>query len=123
MLSLAGSRLDDRNPWLGEKCMQAAGECSGHLTQVLVIQVRVVAVQLPPQAAYAAAGLPHREKCIEDDAVHTIVDPLQQLGVVLRKIIGRVHAHSLNRFAAVSTGCSRKANLPFPVKSRKGPSW
>src|ERR1700758_5001029 len=58
MLSLAGSRLDDRNPLLGAKCMQAAGECSGHLTQVLVIQVRVVAVQLPPQAAHAAAGLP-----------------------------------------------------------------
>ena len=93
--------------------MQAAGECSGHLTQVLVIQVRVVAVQLPPQAAHAAAGLPHREKRIEDDAVHTIVDPLQQLGVVLRKIIGRVHAHSLARFAAVSTSCSRKRTSLF----------
>jgi hypothetical protein len=44
---------------------------------VLVIQVRFVAVQLSPQAANATAGLPHREKGIEDDAVHTIVDPLQ----------------------------------------------
>jgi hypothetical protein len=38
-----------------------------------------------------ATGLPQWEKGVEDDAIHAIVDPIQQLDVVLRKLIGRVH--------------------------------
>src|SRR5262247_1622537 len=70
------------------RSVQAAGECPCHLTQMLVIQLRVVTVQAAPPAAHAAAGLPHGEKGIEDNTIHAIVDPLQQLGVVLRKVIG-----------------------------------
>jgi hypothetical protein len=36
-------------------------------------------------------GLPQREKGIQNDAIDAIVDPIQQLGVVLRKVVGRVH--------------------------------
>src|SRR5262249_14382820 len=85
----------------------------GPMAQMLVIQLRVVTVQAAPPAAHAAAGLPHGEKGIEDNTIHAIVDPLQQLGVVLRKVIGLCgHARWLARFAAVSTSCSR-SEPPF----------
>jgi hypothetical protein len=67
------------------------------LAQMLVIQLRVVAVQASPPAAHAAAGLPQTEEGVEDDAIHAIIDPVQQLGVVLREVIGRVHAPLLAR--------------------------
>lgn len=113
VLSLPGYRLDDWNLLLCAERMQAAGECACHLAQMLVIQLRVVPVQVSPPAAHAAAGLPHWEKGIEDDAIHAIVDPLQQLGVVLRKVVARIHARSLARFAAVSGSCSRKRTSLF----------
>jgi hypothetical protein len=62
---------------------------------MLVIELRVIPVELSPPAAHAAAGLSHGEKGIEDDPIHAIVDPLEQLGIVLRQVIGRVHAQSL----------------------------
>ena len=68
--------------------MQAAGECPGHLTQMLVIEVRVIPVQLSPPAAHAAAGLPQREKGTQDNAIDAIVDPIQQHGVILGKVVG-----------------------------------
>jgi len=112
MLALAVARLDDRNPLLGAEGMQAAGECPRHLPQMLVIELRVIPVELSPPTTHPAAGLPKREKRIEDDAVHAIVDPLQQLGVVLREVIGRFHARPLARFAVVSGSCSR-SEPPF----------
>jgi hypothetical protein len=38
----------------------------------------------------------------------------------LRKIIGRVHARSLARFAAVSGSCSRKRTTLFQCNLEKG---
>jgi hypothetical protein len=64
---------DDRNPLLSTEGMQAAGECPRHFAQMLVIQLRVVAVQVSPPAADAAAGLSHREKGVEDDAINAFV--------------------------------------------------
>jgi hypothetical protein len=93
--------------------MQAAGERPCHLTQMLVIELRVIAVEASPPGAHTAAGLPHREKGIENDAIHAIIDPLQQIGVVLGKVIGRVHAQSLARFQAVSGSCSRTRTSLF----------
>ena len=101
-------RLDDWDPLFGAGRMQAPGEGPRHLTQMLVIQLRVVAVQVSPPAAHATTSLPHWEESIEDDAIHTIVDPLQQLGVILGKIIGRVHARRSTQITAVSGSCSRK---------------
>src|SRR5215813_6772784 len=121
VLALPRSRLDDRNPLPGAEGVQAAGECACHLSEMLVIQLRVVPVKSSPPAAHATAGLPHGVEGIEDDAIHAIVDPLQQLGVVLREVIGRVHARPLARFAAVSHSCSRQRTTSFPVKSGKGP--
>src|SRR5262249_17643809 len=115
-------RLDDRNPLPGAEGVQAAGECACHLSEMLVIQLRVVPVKSSPPAAHAAAGLPHGVEGIEDDAIHAIVDPLQQLGVVLREVIGRVHARPLARFAAVSHSCARQRTTYFAVKFGKGPS-
>src|SRR5262245_21354034 len=73
--------------------MPAAGECSSHIAQMLVMQVRVD-YKVSPRTAPAAAGLPHGEESIEHNTIHTIVDPLQQLGVVLGQLIGRLHAWS-----------------------------
>ena len=64
------------NPLFGAEGVQAAGECPGHLTQMLVIELRVIPVQLSPPAANAAAGLPQRGKGIQDDAIDAIVDPI-----------------------------------------------
>ena len=83
------------------------------LTQMLVIELRVIPVELSPPAAHAAAGLPQRKKGIQNDAIDAIVDPIQQLGVVLRKVVGRVHARLLAGFAAVSRSCSRKRTSLF----------
>src|SRR5215475_9850025 len=112
VLSLPGSRLDNRNPLLCAERMQAAGECACHLAQMLVIQLRVVPVQVSPPAAHAATGLPHREKGIEDNAIYAIVDTLQQLGVILGKIIGRVHTRSLAR-STPSLVAVRESEPPF----------
>ena len=113
MLPLTGSRLDDRNPLLAAERMQAAGKCPRHLPQILVIQLRVVAVQVAPQGAYAATGLPHREESVEDDAIHAIVGPLQQLGVIVIKIIGRVHAPTSTQHTSVCGSCSRQRTSLF----------
>jgi hypothetical protein len=68
-----------------------------------VNQLRLVAVQASPPAAHSAAGLPRREEGVEDDAIRAIVDLIQHLGVVLREVIGRVHARLLARSAAVGS--------------------
>src|SRR5262249_60938888 len=92
---------------MGRKGVEPARESPTHPTQMLITRWRAAPVQLPPPAAHATASLPQREEGVEDDAIHAIVDPLQQLGVILRQVIGRVHARSLARFAAVSGSCSR----------------
>src|SRR5262245_12523007 len=54
VLSLARSRLDDGNVLLCAKGVQAAGESPCHVAQMLVIQLRVIPVELSPPAAHAA---------------------------------------------------------------------
>src|SRR5262249_53222333 len=102
---------------------QAAGECACHLSEMLLIQLRVVPVKSSPPAAQAAAGLPHGVEGIEDNAIHAILDPLQQIGVVLSEVIGRVHGPPLTKLSAVSHSCSRQRTTSFPVKSGKGPRF
>src|SRR5262245_45883656 len=55
VLSFPRSRLNDRYPLFGAEGVQATGECPCHLTQMLVIKLRVIPVELSPPAAHAAA--------------------------------------------------------------------
>src|ERR1017187_9567794 len=95
MLALARLGLNHGNLMAGAISPQASRERSGHVPQLIVIEVRVAAVELPPPRAEPPTGLAHRKVGVEHHAIHAIVGSLQQLRVITGQLIGRIHPPSL----------------------------
>ena len=91
MLAVAGLRFDDGNPLPGAERLEPARKGPRHFPQMAIIERRVVAVQVAPPRAQSAAGLSQRKERVEHDTIRAVVGPLQQLGVVRRKVVRRGH--------------------------------
>src|ERR1035437_1504970 len=95
MLALARLGLNHGNLMFGAIGPQPSRERSGHVPQLIVIEVRFAAVELPPPRAEPPTGLAHRKVGVEHHAIHAIVASLQQLRVITGQLIGRIHLPSL----------------------------
>src|ERR1035441_10982333 len=82
MLALARLGINYGNLMSGAIGPQPARECSGHVPQLAIIEVRVAAVELTPPCAQPPAGLAHRKVSVEHHAIHAIVASLQQLRII-----------------------------------------
>jgi chromate transport protein ChrA len=69
-----------------------ATEPPGHPQHVLLVEGRIRAREAPPPVAKSTPRLPERKVAIEHDAIRTVVSALQQVLVVVRKIIILFHA-------------------------------
>src|SRR6516225_8954092 len=92
MLAIAGLRLDKGNVLLGAECVEATRKGPSHVAQMFVVESEIIAMQPSPPGTKASPGLPEWKKRMEYDAIDAVVGPLQQLGVVLGKRVGRGHA-------------------------------
>src|ERR1035441_6791233 len=116
MLALARLGLNHGNLMAGAISPQASRERSGHVPQLIVIEVRVAAVELPPPRAEPPTGLAHRKVGVEHHAIHAIVGSLQQLRVITGQLIGRIHPPKLNPGPTLFHGCSLPTNHLFPAQ-------
>ena len=71
--------------------MHPTAEAPRHPQQVLLVQGLVGAGQLSPPVPKPASLLPQREVAVEHDPIRAVVSSLQQLLVVVRKIIILIH--------------------------------
>src|SRR4249919_118700 len=107
VLAVACLRLDDGNTLLGAERMEAARKGPRHFAQMFIVEIRIVAIQTSPPRAHAASRLSQWIESVQHNTVHAVVGPLQQLGVVLRKLIGRDHTKAPHSSSSVS-GYERK---------------
>src|ERR1035438_9611397 len=97
MLALARLGINYGNLISGAISPQPSRERSGHVPQLLVIEVRVAAMELPPPRAESPTSLAHRKVSVEHHAIHAIVGSLQQLRIITGQLVGRIHPPSLTR--------------------------
>src|ERR1035441_9228117 len=90
MLALARHGLNHGNLMFGAIGPQPSRERSGHVPQLIVIKVRVAAVELPPPRAEPPTGLAHRKVGVEHHAIHAIVGSPQQLPLTTGQLLGRI---------------------------------
>src|ERR1022692_2748951 len=95
MLALARFGINHGNLMSSAIGPQPSRERSGHVPQLVVIEVHIAAVELPPPRAQPPAGLAHRKVGVEHDTIHAIVASLQQLRVITGQLIARIHPPSL----------------------------
>ncbi len=112
VFALADRRFDPGYLMFGAIGGQAARKGAGHLAQMIVVQMRVVAVQLPPPGAQAAARLAHRKIGVQHDAIHAVVSPCQQLGVVSREVIMGIHPKTYSHQTTFAPAI-RQRRIPF----------
>src|ERR1035438_6640156 len=95
MLALARLGINYGNLMSGAISPQPSRERSGHVPQLIVIEVRVAAMELPPPRAESPTSLAHRKVSVEHHTIHAIVGSLQQLGVITGHLISRIHPTNL----------------------------
>src|ERR1035438_706832 len=95
MLALARLGINYGNLISGAISPQPSRERSGHVPQLIVIEVRVAAMELPPPRAESPTSLAHRKVSVEHHTIHAIVGSLQQLGVITGQLISRIHPTNL----------------------------
>jgi hypothetical protein len=95
VLAHAGLTVKERNPVTPGEGMNPPAEAARHPQQVLLIQGLVGPGQLAPPVAKPAAGLPERVIAGEHDPIWAVVSPLQQLLIVVGKVIVEFHAGSV----------------------------
>ena len=96
-----------------------ATEAARHLPQVLLVERGVRARQLPPPVAEPTPLLPQGEVAVEDDAVHAVVPPVQEIRRVVRELVMCFHAPDGTTSRRWCGAARRPASPFFPAKSWK----
>ena len=90
MLVLPRGAVDDRDAMGFGPGTKTTAESAGHAHQMVVVQIFIGTVQLPPPHAKASRRLPHSEICIQYYTIDTIVMALQKIGVKIAQLVSHV---------------------------------
>ena len=122
VLAVAGLRLDEGYALLGAECMEATRKGASHFSKILVVETQIIAAQQSSPGANSARGLADWKEGVEYDAIDAVVGPLQQIGIVLGKCVGRAHGHcpllasgDFARKCGMLLSCSPEASVTFPA--------
>jgi hypothetical protein len=96
-----------------------ATEAARHLPQVLLVERGVRARQLPPPVAEPTTLLPQGEVAVEDDPVHAVILPIQEVRIVVGELVMCFHAPDNTTSRRWCGAARRPASLFFPAASGK----
>ena len=119
VLAHPGGTVAEGNPAPLGVGVHPAAEPAGQLPHMLLVESGVRAGQLPPPVTEPPALLPQGEVAVEDDAVHAVVPPVQQIRIVVGELVMGFHAPDGTTSRRWRGAARRPASSFFPAASGK----